>query len=122
MAARVTAFADLVETSQRVAGTASRNAKTSELARLLARLVPGEIPIAVAWLSGDMRQGRLGIGHALLRDAALGPPAREASLAIADVDRALAETAALTGTGSPASALWSSLMPSTEPSTASWIV
>ena len=66
----MTAFADLVSSSQRVAETASRNAKTSLLAAFLRRLAPEEIPIGVAYLSGETRQGRSGVGYALLRDAA----------------------------------------------------
>jgi DNA ligase-1 len=96
----MTAFADLVSTSRRVADTGSRNAKTSLLAAFLRRLAPEEIPIGVAYLSGETRQGRSGIGYALLRDAASAPPATVPSLTIADVDAALAEAASMSGSGS----------------------
>jgi DNA ligase-1 len=98
----MTTFADLVATSRRVAGTASRNAKTSHLAELLRRLAPAEIPLAVAYLSGETRQGRSGVGYALMRDAASESAADAPSLAITDVDHALAEAASISGSGSRA--------------------
>jgi ATP-dependent DNA ligase I len=98
----VTTFADLVETSRRVAETSSRNTKTAELAAFLARLAHDEIPLGVAYLSGETRQARSGVGYALLRDAANGRAADSASLDIADVDRALAAAASISGTGSRA--------------------
>ncbi|HET8584139.1 MAG TPA: ATP-dependent DNA ligase, partial [Casimicrobiaceae bacterium] len=98
----MTAFAELVSTSRRVAETRSRNAKTSLLAALLRRLAPEEIAIGVAYLSGETRQGRSGVGYALLRDAASSHPATVPSLTIADVDAALAEAASMSGSGSRA--------------------
>ena len=65
----MTLLAELVETSRRVAKTGSRNAKTAELAACLRKLAPAEIETGVAYLSGETRQGRSGIGYALLRDA-----------------------------------------------------
>ncbi|HET9750119.1 MAG TPA: ATP-dependent DNA ligase, partial [Casimicrobiaceae bacterium] len=98
----MTAFAELVSTSRRVAETGSRNAKTSLLAALLRRLAPEEIAIGVAYLSGETRQGRSGVGYALLRDAASASPAAVPSLSIADVDAALAQVASISGSGSRA--------------------
>ena len=98
----MTRFADLVETSRRVAATASRNAKVAEIAACLRRLEPDEIAIAVAWLSGETPQGRSGVGYALLRDAEAGAAPREPSLRVADVDAALERVAATTGAGSKA--------------------
>src|SRR6185295_18079721 len=60
---------DLVTTSQRVAETRSRSAKTAALADLLRRLGPEEIDPAVSWLSGELRQGRIGLGGAAVRDS-----------------------------------------------------
>ena len=98
----MTRFDALVTTSREVAETPSRNAKTAHLAHFLRHLAPAEIAIAVAYLSGETRQGRTGVGYALLRDAAGTPPAGAPSLAIEDVDRALAEAAAIGGSGSRA--------------------
>jgi len=98
----MTLLAELVETSRRVAETSSRNAKTALLAECLRGLAAAEIEAAVAYLSGETRQGKTGIGYALLRDAspassAVGPP-----LTIADVDAALTRMASASGAGSKA--------------------
>ena len=74
----MTRLADLVATSQQVAGTSGRLAKVAALAALLRRLAPDEIEIAVAYLSGETRQGKLGLGYAALRDARGG--ARRAAI------------------------------------------
>jgi DNA ligase-1 len=86
----MTLLAELVETSRRVAETSSRNAKTALLADCLRALEPAEIEAAVAYLSGDTRQGKSGIGYALLRDAQPAATADGPPLTIADVDAALA--------------------------------
>ena len=96
----MTRFADLVETSRRVAATPSRNAKVAELAACLRGLEPDEIAIGAAWLSGETPQGRSGVGYALLRDVETDAAPREPSLRIADVDAALARIAASAGAGS----------------------
>ena len=96
----MTLLAELVETSRRVAETPSRNAKTAELAACLRKLAPAEIETGVAYLSGETRQGRSGIGYALLRDARPAARAAEPSLTIGDVDSALARIASITGAGS----------------------
>src|SRR5579884_2117457 len=94
-------LADVVETSRRIAATSKRLDKVDLLAGLLKRLSPEEVEVAVAWLSGTTRQGRIGIGYALLRDA-IGEPAANATLEILEVDRALEEFASIRGTGSDA--------------------
>jgi DNA ligase-1 len=96
----MTGFAALVDTSRRVADTASRNAKTTELARFLATLASAEIPLGVAYLSGETRQGRSGVGYALLHEAADDAAAASPSLSIEDVDAALGRAASITGSGS----------------------
>ena len=92
-------LAHVVETSQRVAETTKRREKIDLLAALLRRLEPDETEIVVAFLSGSVRQGRIGVGHAALRDAT-GPAAETASLEIREVDRALDSLAAAKGPGS----------------------
>src|SRR5947209_3042219 len=92
-------FADIVETSRRIAGTTKRLEKADLLATLLRRLTPEEVEIAVSFLSGATRQGRIGIGYATLRDA-LRDPASEATLELREVDRILSQIAAVQGAGS----------------------
>jgi len=95
----MTLLAALVETSERLAATASRSAKVAALVDLLRRLEPDEVAPTVALLSGEARQGRIGIGWATL--VALPPaPATEPSLTVADLDRALDRLAATSGPGS----------------------
>jgi DNA ligase-1 len=96
----MTLLADLVGTSRRVAGTPSRNAKIAELAACLRKLTPAEIEVGVAYLSGEPRQGRSGIGYRLLRDARPDALADVPSLTIADVDAVLGRISETTGTGS----------------------
>ena len=64
----------LVITSSRIAATRARNEKIALLSDLLRRLEPHEVPIGVAYLSGHLRQGRIGIGWAALRSASVLPP------------------------------------------------
>ena len=92
-------LAELVAASRRVAATASRAAKTAELAAFLRRLAPDEIGLGVAFLSGETRQRRPGIGHALLAEASPGGAAAEPQLTLADVDRALERVARASGKG-----------------------
>ncbi len=91
----------LVETSRRIAKTTKRLEKTDLLAALLKQLHADEAEIAVAFLSGYTRQGRIGIGYATLRSAT-GSAADSATLEILEVDRTLAELSAVAGTGSEA--------------------
>jgi DNA ligase-1 len=96
---------DLVETSGKVAATRARNAKIALLADLLRRLEPAEIDVAVAYLSGELRQGRVGVGWASLRGLDREPPAAEPTLALSDVDAAFERLASTTGRGSAAARL-----------------
>jgi DNA ligase-1 len=99
----MTLLADLVQASSAVAQTASRLAKRDAIAACLrAAAADGEIEIAVAFLSGEMRTGRLGVGYATLGGLGGEAAAPEASLTLGDVDSALEAIAATTGRGSAA--------------------
>lgn len=98
----MTLLARLVDASERVAATSSRLAKVGELASLLGTLPPEEIEIAVRYLSGELPQGRIGIGLALLQEAAGAAAVEAPALSIRDVDRALSQVASLRGSGSAA--------------------
>ncbi|MPY89293.1 MAG: ATP-dependent DNA ligase [Luteitalea sp.] len=91
---------DVVQTSGRVAATRSRSEKVAHLADLLRRLVPEEIDIAVAYLSGRLRQGPIGLGWATIRDARGASAADASSLTLVEVDHAFARLAGTTGRGS----------------------
>src|SRR5262245_30557377 len=92
-------FLELARTSGLVAASSGRLDKVGHLAALLERLEVGEVEPAVAFLSGTTRQGRLGIGYAAISSTFSAPPAGDAALTIADVDRALFEIATSSGPG-----------------------
>jgi DNA ligase-1 len=92
-------LATVVETSRRVADTSKRLEKIDLLARLLRQLAPEEIEIVVLLLSGQTRQGRIGVGYAAVREARSSPAATP-SLEIRDVDATLDSIAAASGSGS----------------------
>ncbi len=93
-------LSEVVATSDAVRATSARLGKVERLAELLARLAPGEAGPAVAMLSGEPRQGPVGVGWAALRD--LPPAAGEPSLSLSEVDAALDALAAAGGPGSQA--------------------
>src|SRR5688572_18410555 len=95
----MTLLAHLVETSERVGATSARLAKVRELAALLRTLGPGELRVGVQYLSGELPQGRVGIGPSILREAEKAAPAASASLTLTEVDRTLTDVAGLRGVG-----------------------
>jgi hypothetical protein len=66
-----------VETSNRVAATRCHREKSALLAALLRELHEQEIDIAVRYLSGELPQGKIGLGPALARSAAMHTPAAQ---------------------------------------------
>ena len=91
---------ELARTSERVASVSKRTEKITALAECLRRLGPGEAAIGVAYLSGRLPQGRIGVGGAALADAAHVPHAAEATLTLEEVDAALTRMASFAGPGS----------------------
>jgi len=98
----VTLLANLVAASQRVASTAAKLSKVRELAALIRELPPDEIATGVHYLSGDIPQGKIGIGYRALMAAAERSAAQAATLSVAEVDRAVASIAGIAGAGSAA--------------------
>jgi len=121
-------LAKIASTSAGVAGTPGRRAKIDQIAELLAKVPVDEIPIAVAFLSGDLTQRQIGVGYAALMglqdsaparfspsapartspaladavaaEEAHTTPASQASLTLTETDAAFEEIGALTGPGS----------------------
>ena len=112
-----------------MAATSSRRAKIEAISSLLRRAEPPEVPVVVAFLSGELRQRPIGVGYAALRDVAGGPwppevippgqgnpvqagvaspegapdgTARAPGLTVAAVDAAFTHIGAATGPGSQA--------------------
>ena len=103
-----------------------RRVKINEIAGLLRRASPGEVPVAVAFLSGELRQRQIGVGYAalggLLRtdlpadggpgdggpddggaaDDRPGPDLAPQPLTLAETDSVFAAIGAITGPGSQA--------------------
>ena len=96
---RPTLLIELETTSSALAATSKRTEKREALAALLGRLQGDEIEIAVAALAGEVRQGRIGVGWATLRDIEV-PAADESVVTLAEFDRWIDELAADTGPGS----------------------
>ncbi|MDR2985659.1 MAG: ATP-dependent DNA ligase [Nocardiopsaceae bacterium] len=119
-------LSDIVSTSAGVAATSGRKAKIDQIAELLARVPVDEVPVAVAFLSGDLTQRQIGVGYAALmglptssspwsgspaaeevaeeaaQEEAHIAPARQACLTLTETDVAFEEIGALAGTGSQA--------------------
>jgi DNA ligase-1 len=93
-------FADLAAVSAAVGETRSRKRKAELLGDALRRLRPEEVEAGVAFLSGELRQRRTGVGWAALRD--LPAPATQPSLLVGEVDAAFGLIAELSGPGSQA--------------------
>jgi len=91
-------LSEVVETSRAVGAIRARGAKRELLAALLRRCAASEVEIAVAFLAGETRQRRTGVGWRSLSE--LLSPADLASLTLRDVDAALAALGALAGSGS----------------------
>jgi DNA ligase-1 len=91
----------LVSTSSQVAATSGRLAKIKLLADLLKQAGPEEIEIAIAYLSGSIRQAKVGVGWATLQTVQ-GNPAQTATIEIRDVDAVLDLVANTSGKGSAA--------------------
>src|SRR6185312_9248541 len=95
-------LSELVGTSQRVSANSARSIKVRELAAFLRTLSAQEVEIAVHYLSGEIPQGRIGIGYSALQSAAACPLATTASLSLTELDRELTSLAAVRGAGSAA--------------------
>ncbi|HEX6277318.1 MAG TPA: ATP-dependent DNA ligase [Polyangiaceae bacterium] len=89
----------LVRTSNAVSRTAARSQKTKLIAELLGPMDPEDVRLAVAYLCGELPQGRLGVGWATLAERA-AEPAATAALTLRELDRRLGELAACRGGGS----------------------
>ncbi len=89
---------DLAAASRTVAGTSKRTEKVAAVAGALRRADPDEVAVVVAYLSGELRQRRTGVGWSSLRD--VPPPSDEPTLGVSEVDATLAAVADLGGAGS----------------------
>jgi ATP-dependent DNA ligase I len=92
-------LADLVAATTDVGATRARKEKISRLADLLRSATADELAVVVGLVSGDPRQGRIGVGWATVRDVA-AVTAPESVRTVADLDRLLDRVAHTHGEGS----------------------
>ncbi|HUL27127.1 MAG TPA: ATP-dependent DNA ligase [Streptosporangiaceae bacterium] len=96
---------ELVLTSQAVAATPRRSVKIDKIAGLLREAGPAEVPVVVAFLSGELRQRQIGVGYAALGGLLTGDGAAGGTaptLTVSEVDAVFAEVGAVTGPGAQA--------------------
>ncbi|MGW4633364.1 ATP-dependent DNA ligase [Nocardia sp. NPDC004415] len=92
-------FSEVVAASAAVRETRSRKAKIAALAALFGAASTEELGTVVAWLSGELVQGRIGAGWRTVTGLDT-PPAAEAGLTVAAVDEIFDQLTGLSGTGS----------------------
>ena len=91
---------ELVRTSAAVAKASSRLVKIAELAALLQRVTLAEVDIAVAFLSGELPHGRIGIGASVIREAKPPSAASSPVLSLIEVENVFEQIARTSGRGS----------------------
>jgi DNA ligase-1 len=92
----------LASTSQRVGSTSSRLAKVKELSECLRQLAEDEVDVATLYLSGEIPQGKVGIGIAALRKASEAPSSEASQLTIRAIDTELNRFSTIKGAGAAA--------------------
>lgn len=94
------ALSAVVETSAALAATRKRLAKAQLISAVL-EAAGDEVPVVVGFLTGEPRQGRIGVGYAQAFSTDV-PPADEPSLTVADVSDTFDAISAVGGSGSMA--------------------
>ncbi|MBT8144730.1 MAG: ATP-dependent DNA ligase, partial [Gammaproteobacteria bacterium] len=94
-----TAFAVVAACSQAVSATRSRKRKTAALIECLRAADDDEIGIICSWLTGELPQGRIGLGPTILRAVADTPATKESDTTVAEVNAAVDAIAAIAGKG-----------------------
>jgi DNA ligase-1 len=93
-------LAEIVATSAQIAGTRSRREKTALLSDCIRRLPRPLLEVGIAYLAGDLPQGKLGVGYAALARLREGETAAASTLDLGDVDAAFSAIKAEGGGGS----------------------
>ena len=94
-------LAEVVDCSEEVSGTRSRKRKTATLASLIERTPDQLLPVVVSWLSGELLEGRIGVGRAAI-DGALKQTgaSKHFSLDVEAVQQAITSIQQASGRGS----------------------
>ena len=98
----MTLVSHLAFVSRKVSTSSARKAKVAALADALREMDPQDIEVAVHYLSGDLRQGKIGISFASLRAAAQAPSSPQSELTVRHLDENLSSYAGIRGAGSVA--------------------
>jgi DNA ligase-1 len=94
-------LARLVDCSVAVGATRSRLKKVAALAELIDATPDALLPTAVAWLSGELPEGKIGVGYAAIYGTlAETSPSGVSQLSVSDVQAAIDAIAAAAGKGS----------------------
>jgi DNA ligase-1 len=91
----------VVDASADVGATRSRTAKVATLTSLLRALAADEVEVAVGFLTGAPRQGRIGVGWRTAFSVDV-PPATQPAVTVLELDAVLTALAETAGTGSVA--------------------
>jgi DNA ligase-1 len=95
-------LAELVSVSHAVAETSGRKEKVAKLVALLGRRAPAERGIGIAYLSGEVPGGKLGVGPALVWECLGSTTAGTGSVELVELQAELAALRELRGAGSSA--------------------
>jgi ATP-dependent DNA ligase I len=93
---------DVASVSAEVASVPGRRAKIDLIAGLLTQAGRDEVPLVVAFLSGELRQRQIGVGYAAVTDLMVSVPAAEPTITVAGADEVFARIGQVTGAGSQA--------------------
>ncbi len=92
-------LADIVAASRDVAATRSRTKKIARFAELLRALSVEELPAAVGYLCGELRQGRLGLGHRTLLSVRAEAVPQASEVTVLELDAVFQALEDLSGKG-----------------------
>ena len=93
-------LAELVAASRAVGATAARKEKVAHLAGLIARLAPAERGCGIAYLTGEVPGGKIGVGPALVHESLRSTVAGAGAIHLVELQEQLDELRALRGAGS----------------------
>jgi DNA ligase 1 len=92
-------LADIVAASREVAATRSRRTKIARLAAVLGQSAAEELPTAIGFLCGELRQGRLGLGPRTLQTLRAEPAATSSAVSVLELDAVFQALEDLSGKG-----------------------
>ena len=95
----MTKLRDIVQASRDVAATRSRTKKTATFAAVLRELSREELPAGVGFLCGELRQGRIGLGHRTLQHLREEPEPNESEVTVLELDAVFQALQDLSGKG-----------------------